>query len=407
MIHVVGGTYLERCLEPSWNELYGSGGRAAAALSRLNDDVKLTTYIGNRELEDLEIAATTFNYEPHTITIPQTIAFEYYHPLSVPKIRPSPTKIVKAENISVEDKNILRFGFMEGDAVVHGENVVYDPQNARQPRLFSENGSRAGRLAIVANSGECAKLTGSSHEWYEAERLGKKLLEIEEAEVVVVKCGSLGATVVTARECQNIPVFRTSKVWSIGSGDVFASVFAHFWTSGDGDAFTAAYRASLATAYYCESKQLPIPAEIFGSFNPQAVVRNNEFPISPKRVYLAGPFFTMAERWIINEARRYLFEQGFKVFSPLHDVGFGTAEEVVPADIEGLDQSDVVFAILDGLDAGTLFEIGYARAHRKPVVVFVQNENANDLKMMAGTGCEIVKDFVSAIYRTVWAAMQL
>ena len=33
MIAVVGGCYAELCLMPSWNHVYGSAGRAAAAIS--------------------------------------------------------------------------------------------------------------------------------------------------------------------------------------------------------------------------------------------------------------------------------------------------------------------------------------------------------------------------------------
>jgi nucleoside 2-deoxyribosyltransferase len=223
----------------------------------------------------------------------------------------------------------------------------------------------------------------------------------------VVKRGSLGATVITSSEIRNIPAYRTQRVWPVGSGDVFAAVFAFYWASDKTDPFTAASRASLATAYYCDTKRLPIPTNFTEQAKYQPIEKKNDFPLSPKQVYLAGPFFTMAERWVINQAREYLMEQGFKVFSPLHDIGFGTAMEVAPADIEGLKHSDIVFALLDGLDAGTVFEIGYARSHYKPVVVFVQNESDESLKMLAGTNCEIVNDFVSAIYRTVWAAMQI
>lgn len=102
-----------------------------------------------------------------------------------------------------------------------------------------------------------------------------------------------------------------------------------------------------------------------------------------------------------------LRSHGLSVFSPLHDVGYGSASEVVPADIKGIESSDVVFAILDGLDTGTVFEIGYARALGKPVIAFVQNEAEVNLKMLVGTGCEIVDDFASAIYRTAWAAIAL
>jgi nucleoside 2-deoxyribosyltransferase len=96
-----------------------------------------------------------------------------------------------------------------------------------------------------------------------------------------------------------------------------------------------------------------------------------------------------------------------KVFSPYHNVGHGPASKVVPADIKALDESDIVFALADGLDSGTIFEIGYARAKGKPVIVFVQRESEGDLKMLEGTDCEIVDDFASAIYRATWAAMAL
>ena len=115
----------------------------------------------------------------------------------------------------------------------------------------------------------------------------------------------------------------------------------------------------------------------------------------------------MTERWLIAQSRKHLTEQGFQVFSPLHDVGHGSAEKVVPEDIAAIKKSDLLFAILDGLDPGTLFEVGYARALNEPVVAFVQNEPAKDLKMLRGTNCELVDDFASAIYRATWAAMSL
>ena len=57
-----------------------------------------------------------------------------------------------------------------------------------------------------------------------------------------------------------------------------------------------------------------------------------------------------------------------KVFSPWHDVGFGVANEVVPKDLHALDNSAIVFAILDGLDSGTLFEIGYGVKKGIPII---------------------------------------
>ena len=90
----------------------------------------------------------------------------------------------------------------------------------------------------------------------------------------------------------------------------------------------------------------------------------------------------------------------------IYAIAVWPAAEVVPEDIDALENSDAVFAITDGFDAGTLFEVGYARARGIPVVTFVQNEPEEPLKMLEGTACEIVDEFVSAIYRGSWAALE-
>lgn len=118
--------------------------------------------------------------------------------------------------------------------------------------------------------------------------------------------------------------------------------------------------------------------------------------------YLAGPFFTMSQRWLVEEVRRGLRDVGLNVFSPLHDVGRGPASEVAPADLEKLEESDVVFAIMDGLDSGTVFEVGYARALKKPVYALAQETSIEDLKMIEGSGCHVHTDLVTALHHLAW-----
>ncbi|VBE96308.1 nucleoside 2-deoxyribosyltransferase [Burkholderia pseudomallei] len=64
----------------------------------------------------------------------------------------------------------------------------------------------------------------------------------------------------------------------------------------------------------------------------------------------------------------------------------------------------VVFAILDGLDAGTIFEVGYARSKNIPVYALAQAVNDEDLKMVVGTDCKLFFDFVTALHHTAWKA---
>jgi nucleoside 2-deoxyribosyltransferase len=219
----------------------------------------------------------------------------------------------------------------------------------------------------------------------------------EGADVVVLKMGRLGAFVAWADKTERIPAYQTDFVWKIGSGDVFSAAFSLFWGLDEISPDEATDLASRATAYYCNSRGLPVPT----------IAGLQELSLKPVRsdagqVYLAGPFFSLAQRWMIEEARKLLIEMGATVFSPVHEVGPGPASFVAPKDIEGLEASDVVLALVDGMDPGTIFEVGYARSRGIPVVVFAENAKAEDLKMMQGTGCELVDDFSSAIYRTLW-----
>jgi nucleoside 2-deoxyribosyltransferase len=124
---------------------------------------------------------------------------------------------------------------------------------------------------------------------------------------------------------------------------------------------------------------------------------------TPGRVYLAGPFFTLPQRWLIEEARSHLLSMNLQVFSPFHDVGIGPAEVVAPADLEAFDSCDRMLAFADGGDAGTLFEIGYARARNVPVIVLAEAVPEEQMKMIVGSKCLVTNDFASAIYFTAWA----
>jgi len=67
-----------------------------------------------------------------------------------------------------------------------------------------------------------------------------------------------------------------------------------------------------------------------------------------------------------------------------------------------LEAAQLVFAVIDGLDSGTLFEVGYAVKKQIPVLAYVENETKESVKMLEGTGCVLEKDFTSAIYKCFW-----
>jgi len=407
MISIAGGTYHEFCISPEWKYMYGSGLRAAAAISALCNDITLYTYADETSLDQVFSMADAFEITVVPQISPKTIRFNYFHGMSVPVIRPPLHAITKQESLVVNDNVVLRFGMLEGEAVVHGNKVVYDPQSAEQIAPFHDNGSTAQQLAIVANMRECRMLTGKD----DFSEIVKELFCSHSCDVAVIKRGSLGTCVVTkdnSDHVETIQAFKTDRVWPIGSGDIFSAIFSYYWGVQNCDPATAAKHASFATATYCSSQVLPIPTDFllnFAKFPPIAPKVKTE--ADKKLIYLAGPFFNLSQRWLVEEARNSLMHQGMRVFSPLHDVGRGTGRDVAPADLKGLNESAVVLALVDGLDPGTIFEIGYARAKNIPVVCFVQTEKEEDLKMMVGSECKMVNDFTTAIYQTAWTYLEL
>ncbi|EGY00582.1 nucleoside 2-deoxyribosyltransferase family [Nitrospirillum viridazoti Y2] len=389
---IVGGVYRERCIRPSWDAIYGSGGRAAVAAASLAN-TKLISYVHDHLKNDVENLARLSDFHIHPIASYDPISFYYIHPLANPLISPSLHLIKKNPPISVRADVVLRYGMLEGTAIVDAKVAIYDPQSAFAAEGFRANGSRADRLAIVLNRYEAQSIVGTADAALAADRLIQK----EGAEVVVVKMGSNGALVSWIGGSELIPAYKTESVWKIGSGDVYSTAFSVFWGVNGMNAADAARYASIATADYCNGRTLPIrePSNLnLLEFKP--VIPGNG------KIYLASPFFDLGQRWLVEESLAALRNMGAQVFSPVHDVGPGPAEIVCPADIQGLDESQVVFAIINGLDAGTIFEVGYAIKKGIPVVALAENIKEEDLKMFLGTGCVVTNDFTSAIYQAIW-----
>jgi len=392
-ITIAGGVYYEQVQWPSWDLIFGSGGRAAASLPGHVDTIDLRTYARADTAEAFQRAADVYGFRLYAEAAEQSVCFQYVHTLSTPVIVPAPARIRPIAPLRVQADAILRFGMMEGSAVVKADRCVYDPQSPLNPEPFERNGSRAAHLAIVANRGEVGALTGIADDPVAA---AQRLLG-EGAEVVVVKCGASGAIIVEKSGTREIPAYRSEGVWTLGSGDVFAAIFAAYWAVHGQSATAAAELASRAVASYAESKSLPIPAAT-------ALRTTIAQPVGAQtgRVYLAGPFFTIGQRWLVDEARQSLLGMGMNVFSPVHDIGNGPAATVAPADLAGLNDCDAVFALLDGLDSGTLFEVGYACARSKPVYALAQSVGDEDLKMIVGSGCRVYGDLVTALHHLVW-----
>lgn len=393
-ISVAGGYYQERCLSPSIDEFYGSGGRAAMALARNGVKVDWHYYCPEIEMENSKIRLSDENLTHHTNPSNDLVTFQYLHPLSKPLFFPA--QISKNQDIRISDDVILRFGYMEGDAVVKAQRCVYDPQSPNEPVLFKKNGSEAEALAIILNSKEVL-LYGNADNEIDAI---KNIHNSERPDLVIVKAGMEGCRIYEhGKETGYIPPYWSNKVYKIGSGDVFSAAFSYQWGISNKPVLEAANISSQCVARYCESRAPVVDVGDEGE-SLQKVELNRQ-----GRIYIAGPFFTMAELWLIEEVCAALSDLNIPFFSPYHHVGLGTPNQVVEPDLKGLVESTAVLAILDGCDPGTLFEIGYAVKHGIPVIGFSQNSKKSDQTMLLGSAnCFITDDFSTAIYHSAWRA---
>ncbi|MGB9928114.1 MAG: nucleoside 2-deoxyribosyltransferase [Methanosarcina sp.] len=96
-----------------------------------------------------------------------------------------------------------------------------------------------------------------------------------------------------------------------------------------------------------------------------------------KTIYLASPLFSHAEVEYNRMLRDLFLKKGFSVFLPQEDAEDSTVERekqnqetIFKACVTGINSSDIIVAVLDGVDvdSGTAWEIGYAYAKGKPVI---------------------------------------
>lgn len=394
-IVVAGGFYGEKCNYPKVDELCGSGGRAALAIARAGYKVEWHYYSPKILADKADKSVTQSGLTHISHLSKERVDFCYNHPLSRPVFYPR--KIPKADPFQISAEKVLRFGMMEGDAIIQAQYCVFDPQSHYEPRAFHQNGSVAQRLAIVLNESEILRYTSATDEMSAIEKIESQT----PSSTVLVKAGIHGCRVYEGAMFKGIvPPFWSERIYKIGTGDVFTAAFATHWMLEGRPTLDATDISSRCVAQYTETQ---IPTVDMKELNQE----RKAIDLTKRRglVYIAGPIFTMAELWIIDEARNAFIKLGVPVFSPYHEIGYGEPSKVVPADIAGLERASAVFAILDGCDAGTLFEVGYAVRTGVPVVALAQNPKDCDLTMLKGSSnCWITKDFTTAIFQSAWLA---
>ena len=98
------------------------------------------------------------------------------------------------------------------------------------------------------------------------------------------------------------------------------------------------------------------------------------------RIYLAGPWFTDEQFSILETTKNVLNCFGdIEYYSPKDDCLYTPGGEITPAQVFAenlieIDKSDAIVAITDGLDAGTMFECGYAFGKTQICYLWIKNQ---------------------------------
>jgi hypothetical protein len=260
---VVGGTYGERCRFPAWDQLFGSGLRAAIALSGVSPGTTLHTFAPGIWYDDIAATLASLGLGSALHRVEQAISFEYLHPFELigepaPINGPRPT-------LNVAGDVILRFGMVEGDARVAGRRVVYDPQSTPLA-VFAENGSTAKELALIVTPRELLKLSGREDSDASDDQARRdaavEMFDLwpSGALILLVKDALGGLAVFTGDDDPHrVPSYSAESYFRIGSGDVMAAAFAHAWGERNLSVIEAADYAARSLAYFVEGPRLPIP----------------------------------------------------------------------------------------------------------------------------------------------------
>lgn len=148
-LNIIGGTYLEECLDPIWKKLFGSGLRSLELVKKVFPTLKVDFYTGSKNRMRLLKSKYCNKYITLHAEVESDISFRYVNPFHLDFINNYPK--VQAKMELPDTDNVVAFGMLEAQSVVNCKKCVYDPQSSSKCFLFSRSGSNAEKLVYVLN----------------------------------------------------------------------------------------------------------------------------------------------------------------------------------------------------------------------------------------------------------------
>jgi sugar/nucleoside kinase (ribokinase family)/nucleoside 2-deoxyribosyltransferase len=404
----------------------GSGYVAALTAAALGSDVSLMSFVGK---EDSRAALATLNRAGVNTSGVQLLpgasgifAFEDIADRHAPRPSYRPAESIPAGSPPRDSPTapvVLAFGFPDFDclqwiegALEKGGTFLWDRQGwlSRDIEALALEGLPAARRIYIANLQEMLEATNRST-YLDA------LNEQPAAgfNTSVIKCGRWGSIVFDRTDVINlIPAFLTEARSVIGSGDTFAGALAARIAAGDelrDAASTGAAAASLVIERPSNIPSQSLRTAVESVRRDRASRFVSPVTLESLSVYLAGPWFSVAESMLVSELERALSNLGLAVVSPRRDIGElgpqSTDKEILEVghrDFKAIDQCHLMVALLDGDDPGTLIEVGYAANAQIPTIGLASRPDPVAQPMRAAAGVAVVRTVQTLLNEvTAWA----
>jgi nucleoside 2-deoxyribosyltransferase len=117
------------------------------------------------------------------------------------------------------------------------------------------------------------------------------------------------------------------------------------------------------------------------------------------KVYIAAPFFNPEQLERVEWIKSVFDQQDIAYYSPKDEcflpanAGMTERRKVFADNVLNIVSAKFVFAVTDGLDAGTIWEAGYAYAANKDIVYFAETLGDRQFNLMlAESGIRVFTD---------------
>jgi sugar/nucleoside kinase (ribokinase family)/nucleoside 2-deoxyribosyltransferase len=251
---------------------------------------------------------------------------------------------------------------------------------------------------IFASRNELLQITESRNDFDALSKLWKFVTS-----TIIVKYGMGGSIIYQkGNESIQIPAFLANFKCTIGAGDVYNAIFITSFLQGI-NIKNAGNEASLAASIFSENINFPAYYYALEKLDSRLEkTRRDCVSAHPEQlikigIYITGNFLSLPMKNWVDMMTLILESRGFRVFSPYRDAGLLSSlsslskkSECFHRDVDGLDHSDIIVALLDSPGrGGSYWEIGYAYSKNIPIFGLL-TENEPNISNMTFISCKTI-----------------